>query len=173
MFQHAITRDPLFARAHAGLSFAHFQNAFNAYPNVDKSEAVKGAIAASERALELDALDPFCNFVKGRAHWLTGDVDQSLGWLQRAVEINPNFAQGHYATGIAALMAGTPFDSHGAADRARALSPIDPLLYGFYGVRAFAFIAEGNYAEAAMWANRAAIAPGALPVMGPGCRRQQ
>lgn len=165
MFQHAIKLDPLFARAHAGLSFAHFQNAFNSYPNVEKSEAIKGAFAASERALELDAVDPFCNFVKGRAHWLTGDVDQSLGWLERATEINPNFAQGHYATGVAALMAGTPFDSHGAAERALALSPIDPLLYGFYGVRALTYIAEGDFPEAATWANRAAIAPGALSVM--------
>ncbi len=165
MFQHAIKLDPLFARAHAGLSFAHFQNAFNGYPNVKKAEAIKGAFAASERALELDGVDPFCNFVKGRAHWLTGDVDQSLGWLERAIEINPNFAQGHYATGVAALMAGTPFDSHGAAERALALSPIDPLLYGFYGVRALTYIAEGDYPEAATWANRAAIAPGALSVM--------
>ena len=165
MFQHAIKLDPLFARAHAGLSFAHFQNAFNGYPNTDKAAAIKGSFAASERALELDSLDPFCNFVKGRAHWLTGNVDQSLGWLERAVEINPNFAQGHYATGVAALMAGMPFDSHGAAERALALSPIDPLLYGFYGVRALTYIAEGDYEAAATWANRAAIAPGALSVM--------
>lgn len=165
MFQRAVALDPLFARAHAGLSFAHFQNAFNAYPDVDREGAVKVAFASSERALELDALDPFCNFVKGRAHWLTGDVDLGLGWLDRALEINPNFAQGHYAMGIAALMAGKPFDTHGAADRAQALSPIDPLLYGFYGVRAFTFIAEGNYPDAAIWANRAATAPGALPVM--------
>jgi hypothetical protein len=33
----------------------------------------------------------------GRAAWLTGDLEGALPWLDRAVELNPNYAQGKYS----------------------------------------------------------------------------
>ncbi|MDW3221635.1 MAG: hypothetical protein R8G34_01900 [Paracoccaceae bacterium] len=93
MFDQAIALDPTFAKAHAGRSFAHFQNAFNAYPGVDKSQAAHMALATAERSLELDEMDHFANFVRGRASWLAGDLEQALDWVLRSTEINPNFSR--------------------------------------------------------------------------------
>ena len=42
---------------------------------------------------------------------------------------------------------------------------MDPFLFGFYGVRAFSYIAAGDFANARIWANHAARQPGALLMM--------
>jgi hypothetical protein len=41
------------------------------------------------------------------------------------------------------------------------LSPLDPLHYAMLGTRAFTHVAQGEDAEAAAWAERAARSPGA------------
>lgn len=165
MFEQAIALDPSFAKAHAGRSFAHFQNAFNAYPGVDKSQAAHTAMTAAERSLELDEMDHFANFVRGRASWLSGDLEQGLDWVFRSTEINPNFAQGHYTNGLLGVLSGTRVDYETASDRSISLSPLDPMLYGFRGIRALGYLQDNNYADAVIWANKSANAPGALPVM--------
>jgi len=165
LFQRAIQLEPGLARAHVALSFAHFQQAFNRYSNVDVQHSGKLATACAERGLELDEFDPYCNFARGRVHWLTGDVEQSFVWLDRATQINPNFAQGYYSRALAAVLTGSPYDVHGASELASALSPLDPLMYGFQGIRAFEFLATQDYDSARLWANKSASEPGALVVM--------
>ena len=61
--------EPGFARAHAGLSFVHFQNAFLRHVP-DREAEIEQARARAERGLELDPLDPFVNFNLGRSYWL-------------------------------------------------------------------------------------------------------
>lgn len=164
-FERAAALEPLFARAHAGLSFCQFQNAFNQYDGIDRAKAVALARASADRSVELDSLDPFSNFVMGRSFWLQGDSEASLPWLERAVAINPNFAQGHYSHGLAAVMCQHSGDTYSDAAAAIALSPLDPFMYGFYGVRALSYLADSDYENARLWANKAAHQPGALIVM--------
>ena len=105
LFERAVALDPTFARAHAGLSFVHFQTAFMHYTD-DVAGAIGQARRFAERGLELDPLDPFVNFTMGRTYWLEGDLETSLGWLERATEISPNYAQGIYARGWTETLAG-------------------------------------------------------------------
>lgn len=165
MFDRAIALDPNFAKAYAGRSFAHFQNAFNAYQATDKETEIRSAFQSAERSLELDEADHFANFVRGRASWLVGDLEQGLSWVSRSIDLNPNFAQGHYTSGLLGVLSGMDLDFAGASDRSTSLSPLDPMLYGFLGIRALGLLTEENYAEAVAWANSSANAPGALPVM--------
>ncbi|QSP94893.1 winged helix-turn-helix domain-containing protein [Marinobacter salinisoli] len=165
LFRRAVELEPGFARAHAGLSAAEFQNAFNAYKGVDRDTSVRIARESAERSIELDSLDPMANFVMGRTHWLSGDPTASLPWLERAVALNPNYAQGYYAHGLASLMASEELRGYQDSEQAVSLSPLDPFLYGFYGIRAFSYIADGDVANARLWAVKAACQPGAIPVM--------
>jgi hypothetical protein len=48
-----------------------------------------------------------------------------------------------------------------AISAALELSPIDPLLYGMYGVRAQMLMQKEDFAAAAHWADKAAATPGA------------
>ena len=165
LFHRAIKLEPGLARAHAALSFAHFQQAFNRYPDVNAQHASRLAAECADRGMELDEFDPFCNFARGRVSWLSGEVEQGFVWLDRAIEINPNFAQGYYSRALAAVLTGSPYDVHEASQRASSLSPLDPLMYGFYGIRAFEFLAAQDYDSAKLWVDKSAGAPGALVVM--------
>jgi tetratricopeptide (TPR) repeat protein len=160
MFQRAVALDPLFARAHAGLSFIHFQTAFMRYTD-DIAGETNQARRFAERGLELDPLDPFVNFTMGRTYWLEGDLESSLGWLERATTISPHYAQGIYARAWTEALAARDNEARLHVDLAMRLSPLDPLRYGMLGTRAFTHMAVGEDVEAAEWAERAARSPGA------------
>ncbi|MCV0429768.1 MAG: transcriptional regulator, partial [Roseibium sp.] len=149
-----------FARAHAARSFAHFKTAFMNYSQ-DRQAAVKLARAAAERAIELDPMDPFGNFNMGRSLWLVGDLDGAQGWLKRATSLSPSFAQGLYARAWTEMVSCSSENGCRLSDRARSLSPLDPMLYAMLGTRALCMVMEDRHDEAALWADRAANAPGA------------
>jgi TolB-like protein len=159
LFRQAIAREPGFARAYAGLSFARFEDAFlNFTP--DAKAAAGEALSLAEYSLELDDLDPFCNLVMGRAYWLTGDLDTMLGWLERANALHPNYAQARYARAFSQTMMGDARNGRAGADYALALSPLDPLAYAMRSVRAFSHIVFDEPASAVRWAEQAARSPG-------------
>jgi TolB-like protein len=160
LFQQAVTRDPGFARAHAGLSFIHFQTAFMHYSD-DLSKEIDLARRFAVRGLELDPIDPFVNFTMGRTFWLEGDLEGSLPWLERATSISPNYAQGIYARAWTESLAGRGHDGRRHVDLAMRLSPLDPLYYAMLATRAFTHMVMGEDTEAANWAERAARSPGA------------
>jgi TolB-like protein/DNA-binding winged helix-turn-helix (wHTH) protein len=160
LFQRAVTLDPGFARAYAGLSFIHFQSAFMRYSD-DLAAEISHARRYAERGVELDALDPFVNFAMGRTYWLEGDLETSLGWLERSTTISPHYAQGIYARAWAEALANRAEDGRAHADLAMRLSPLDPLHYAMRATRAFTHLALGEDVEAAHWADRAARSPGA------------
>jgi len=159
-FLQAIARDPRFARAHAGLSFVHFQTAFMRHTDDVAGETALARRYAA-RGLELDPLDPFVNFTMGRSYWLEGDLDTSLAWLERSVSLCPNYAQGIYACALTEALGGRGADGGRHVDQAMRLSPIDPLYYAFLGTRGLSHMALGDDAAAAEWAERAAHSPGA------------
>ena len=160
LFERAVMLDPHFARAHAGLSFTSFLEAFlHLGPHL--KEATRAARHHAERGLELDSLDPFANFTMGRSHWLTDDLDAAAEWLARATTLNPNYAQGFYSSAMTSMLTGNLAATEVGLDTALQLSPLDPLLYGMHGVRSQMFIQSGDYAAAARWGDRAAATPGA------------
>jgi TolB-like protein len=160
LFERATKLEPGFARAYAGLSFTHFQDAFLHYAN-DPNAAADRARRFAEMCLELDPVDPFGNFTMGRSFWLKGDGEAALPWLDRANALNPNYAQARYANAFTYSMLGEYGQAHDNAAMAIKLSPLDPLLYGMYGVHAFADLVAGRYTEAAQWVEQSARSPGA------------
>lgn len=97
----------------------------------------------------------------GRAQWLNDDLEASLPWLERANALNPNYAQARYSRGWAEALLGSAAASQLNIDTALILSPLDPLVYGMLGVRAMSYLVLEDPAQAALWAERAAKAPGA------------
>jgi len=159
-FERAVTLDPRFARAHAGLSFTSFLDAF-LHLSPDVRAATLAARRHAERGLDLDPLDPFTNFTMGRSFWLTHDLDAAAEWLDRATTLNPNYAQGFYSSALTSMLIGNAPATETGLDTALQLSPLDPLLYGFHGVRAQMLMQTGDYQSAARWGDRAASTPGA------------
>ena len=87
-FSLAANIDPGFARAQAGLSFTHFQNAFLGFSTDGECER-RLAKEHALRALDLDPLDPFVNLTMGRSEWLAGNLDACLPWMERSISLRP------------------------------------------------------------------------------------
>ncbi|MEM1187459.1 MAG: winged helix-turn-helix domain-containing protein [Pseudomonadota bacterium] len=159
-FHRAIELEPHFARAHAALSAAHFQLAFQSVSSA-KSEEIALARLHAERSLALDNQDPFVSFVMGRVHWLKDDVVSSQGWLERATLLSPSSASAQYALSWSDAILGDFENSEHRVVQALQLSPLDPFRYGMLGVRAFNQMGFEDYATAADLSAKAASAPGA------------
>jgi DNA-binding SARP family transcriptional activator len=160
-FETAIRLDPTFSRAHAGLSFTHWQSAFQGWAK--REEAVDRAYAAAGQSLMADDRDPAAHWAMGRALWLRGLHDQSVGELEQAVELSPNFALGHYTLAFVHSLTGDPASAVAASDHSRRLSPFDPLLFGMLGARSMALTRLGRFEEAASAGVQAAARPNAHP----------
>lgn len=164
LFGQAVGQDPNFARAHAGLSFVHFQTAFLRQSD-DPPRDLALARSHAQTGVDIDPLDPFVNFTMGRSYWLEGDLDRALVWLERSTSLSPNFAQGIYARAWTETMAGSVHKAREHLDLAMRLSPLDPLYYAMLAARGLTHIELSEDTEAAEWADRGARSPGAHPLI--------
>ncbi|QYJ19200.1 transcriptional regulator [Achromobacter sp. ES-001] len=158
-FELALRLDPTYSRAYAGLSFTHWQDAFQRWG--EQNSSIDLAYKAAGQSLIADDRDPAAHWAMGRALWLRGSQEPSLSELQRAVDLSPNFALGHYTLGFVHCQSGDAQAAIGSADHSRHLSPFDPLMFGMLAVRALALVRLGRVAEAADWAVKAAMRPNA------------
>ncbi|WP_279211675.1 transcriptional regulator [Achromobacter mucicolens] len=158
-FEMAVRLDPTFSRAYAGLSFTHWQTAFQRWG--EQEAAINQAFESAGQSLIADDRDPAAHWAMGRALWLRGSQDQSVSELRIAVDLSPNFALAHYTLGFVDCQMGDAEAAIGASDHSRHLSPFDPLLFGMLAVRALALVRLGRIDEAAGWAVKAAARPNA------------
>ena len=158
-FEMAVRLDPTFARAYAGLSFTHWQNVFQGWAK--RGVELDRAYETAGQSLLADDRDPAAHWAMGRALWLRGGHDQSVLELERAIDLSPNFALGHYTLSFVHSQAGDPQAAIASSDHSRHLSPFDPLLFGMLGTRAMALVRLGRFEEAAGWAVKAAARPNA------------
>jgi tetratricopeptide (TPR) repeat protein len=159
LFESALRLDPSFARAYAGLSFTHFQNAFQSWEAAGSE--IDKAFRAAGQGLAADDRDPAAHWAMGRALWLRGRLEQSVTELERTIDLSPNFALGHYTLAFVHSQSGDPHVAIAASEQSRQLSPFDPLLFGMYGARAMALVRLGRFDEAAEWGVKAAARPNA------------
>lgn len=158
-FAQAVQLDPTFARAWAGLSFTHFQNAFQDWS--PRAQETEHAFRAAAQGLSMDERSPAAHWAMGRALWLQSRHAQAVAALEQAIDLSPSFAQAHYTLAFVQAQAGDPQAAITAADLSRRLSPYDPLLFGMLGARAIALVRLHRFEEAAQWAVQAAAQPNA------------
>ncbi|HET7715217.1 MAG TPA: winged helix-turn-helix domain-containing protein [Bauldia sp.] len=171
-FEQAVGRDPTFSQAHAGVSFARFQNAFMRY-SADAEEEAKLARRAAETAIELDEQDPTANLMLGRSFWLEGAIVSSVPWLERAIALSPNYAQAVYSRAWTDMILCQGEAGQQNARAAMRLSPIDPLRYAMIATDGFTQAMLGDEATGAALVDRAAREPRAhvmIAVMAAICQ---
>jgi len=160
-FQQALKIDPTFSRAYAGLSFTHFQGAFQNWE--ERAPQIEQAYAAAANGQLADERDPSVHWAMGRALYLRKRWGESESTLVRSVELSPNFALGHYNLGFVRTLVGDPTVAIADSDYSRQLSPYDPMLICMLATRAMSLVRLGEYDEAAGWAIKAAARPNVFP----------
>lgn len=157
-FEQATGRDPGFSQAHAGVSFARFQNAFMQYTD-DIELEIAQARRAAETAVELDEQDPTANLMMGRSLWLEDELENSVPWLDRAITLSPNYAQAIYSRAFTHLLMCENESGQKKARAALRRSPIDPLRYAMLSCSGFNEALLGGVTEGAILVDRAAREP--------------
>lgn len=157
-FEQATALDPGFSQAHAGVSFARFQNAFMQYSD-DVDQEIGKARRSAEKAVELDEQDPTASLMMGRSLWLEDEVESSVPWLDRAIALSPNYAQAIYSRAFTHMLMSENESGHSKAGAALRRSPIDPLRYAMLSCSGFNQALLGGETEGAVLVDRAAREP--------------
>jgi DNA-binding winged helix-turn-helix (wHTH) protein/TolB-like protein/tetratricopeptide (TPR) repeat protein len=144
-FQKAVTLDPTFALAYAGLAHASIRRGFNTSgASVDEFYATAKALA--QKALSLDPETPEAYFALGTVKRIYDwDWAGAEGDFRRAIQINPNYARAHI--GYALLLSQLDRGDEALVEIKRAME-IDPLSQDVKSGYLTILEGRGEYAEA-------------------------
>ncbi|NNM07470.1 MAG: tetratricopeptide repeat protein [Gemmatimonadetes bacterium] len=144
LFQRAIDLDSLFAEAYAGLADAYL--VLSNWGWMDHRDGHRRGIAAAQRALELDPLNPGANASLGALHlWSTREWDLAEEHFHQAILLDPEHAYAHYWYSALLSALGRHGESVQEASDAKAVDPLSPQIA--YGLSRSLFLAR-EYAEA-------------------------
>lgn len=127
LFERALSIDPTYARAYAGLSLSHFKrwNWRRATPREEADDRL--SLEYARRAEELDDVDPVVQLVLGRTHVYRRNFAQGRARLERALELSPNVADLLMQAAPLWAYLGEPEMAAGMAAKAFRLNPLhDP-----------------------------------------------
>ncbi len=147
LFKTAVALDPELAEAHLGLARALIVQWD--YGSVgDFAPLVREARQSALRAAELDGENPYAQYVLAQtSHW-AGDAQAAIAYASRAVELNENFALGHFYLGVALNLDGRHQEALEALEMGLRLSPRDPRMSTWLANKARALYHLRRYAEA-------------------------
>ena len=160
LFERAVRLNPDFAPAQAGLSLAHFTNAFLGFGDRRDVE-IAAAKEAGRLSVRSDDRDPQSHWALGRAHLLCGEIDQAIAEFESAIKLNPSYALGHYNLGWALNLDGQAAAALEPLDLALRLSPRDPLAYAFMIVKCQCYFQLRDFEAAWQWGEQANRQPNA------------
>lgn len=143
-FERALEIDPLFARAHAGLSLSHF-NEWSCQAWVQWDETERLAFTHATRAAELDNTDAMVEIVLGRIMIYRRRFDEAVAHVDRALALNPSDADVLAHAAICRAYLGDGASGVELADRASRLNPVTGDWY--VAPAALARLVLGRYEE--------------------------
>jgi adenylate cyclase len=147
-FRRAMAGDSGLADGFAGLARALFSRIAYGFPG-DRDAMMREAAEAARAALALDSQMAQACYVLALVAAHTGDAEGGARHARRAVELNANFAGGHFALAVASSFSGRPREALAAIDMALRLNPHDPQRFAWLAQRASALYLDQRYAEAA------------------------
>ena len=147
LFKQALALDPNLADAHLGLARALIvQWDFGSVE--DFAPLVRQARESAPQAVALDSENPQAQYVLAQtSHW-AGDVRAAIAHASRAIELNGNFALGHFYLGIGLSLDGRHEEALEAIETGWRLSPRDPRASTWLANKARVFHHLRRYEEA-------------------------
>jgi adenylate cyclase len=157
LLNRAIALEPLYAKAHAVLSWAVYWASVN-YWLADERKGQEDARRHAEDALTIDPGEPWARMVLGFCLSKSGQHEQALRELESALQINPSFALGRSIHGWALTRAGRFDAAVEETSKALHLSPSDSYLSFYETLHGLALFAKRHFAEALPYIRKAIVA---------------
>ncbi len=160
LLRESLALDPNFASAYSRLAYAIVLSMvyFDVPPDAEKMDE---ALAAAERAIELDDQDANSYFTIGRVHLARQEYDLAIDALKYALELNPCLAVTYCGLGDSLAYAGRLDEAIEQFEIAIRLSPHDPFRWAFYSYRSLAHLFRDEFADAVSWARKSVAIPNA------------
>jgi adenylate cyclase len=147
LFERALALDPNLADAHLGLARALIVQ-WNYGSVEDFAPFVRQARVSALRAAALDRENPQVQYVLAQTSLWAGDVRAAIEHASHAIELNENFALGHFYLGIALSLDGRQEEALEAIETGWRLSPRDPRASTWLANKARVFYHLTRYEEA-------------------------
>jgi adenylate cyclase len=147
LFEQALALDPNLADAHLGLARALIVQ-WNYGSVEDFAPFVRQARVSAVRAAALDRENPQVHYVLAQTSLWAGDVRATIEHATDAIELNENFALGHFYLGIALSLDGRHEEALKAIDTGWRLSPRDPRASTWLANKARVFYHLKHYEKA-------------------------
>lgn len=87
--------------------------------------------------------------------YVVRDFDDSVAYLERALQLNPNLAAAYYLSGWLRIYIGQPEQALERFAKAVRLSPLDPLIFRAHAGIAYGHFFAGRHHQALVWAEQA------------------
>jgi adenylate cyclase len=149
LLERALARDADYGPAHAMLAKWHILDLGQAYAS-DRQASADAALAAANRAIELNPADPLSLAVYGHTlAFMRGDLEQATHAFERATAAGPNSSIAWALSSATYAYLGAGPDAVARAQYGLRLSPLDPYAFFFEGLLGLAHYFNGAYEEAA------------------------
>ena len=146
MYRRAIEIDAKYAAPHAGLALAAISDYVSDWA-LDPAQALDEAERWARRAIELDDQEPVSHMSLGNVLLWRRDYEGALAEFRRMIALDPNFAQGYTARGLALMYAGRAAEALEPIAMAMRLDPhYTPIVLHFLAQANFSL---GKYETAA------------------------
>ena len=150
LFQASIEADPGFSTPYGLAASCHLFARANDWALSQDEREIAHLV---ERAAALGMDDPIALCWAGHVHaYFFGDLDRALMLIDRALEIDENFAVGWQRRGWVCGYAGDSEGAIASLQRAMRLNPLDPRVFLTQSAMGFAHFIAGRDKEAADWA---------------------
>jgi adenylate cyclase len=137
MYRRAIEMDMNFPAPHAGLALAAISDYVSDWA-LDPAQALDEAERWARRAVELNDQEPVSHMALGNVLLWRRDHEGALSEFRHMIVLDPNFAQGQAATGLALMYAGRAAEALEPIATAMRLDP-------HYSPIVLHFLAQANY----------------------------
>jgi TolB-like protein len=151
--EQALAIDPIYAPAMAAVAYCHALRHFQGWADDDYRG---NAVALAWRATELAPVDAQVLWMAAFAIWnMADEIAPARELFRRSLAINPNSAMALVLAGWIEAMAGNQADGRELILRAQRLNPRDPRGWFASGAMAICAVADENFEDAILWADRA------------------
>lgn len=154
LIEEAIRRAPQTAEAHAWLAEWYVMSIFNGW-SANRDHDTQQAVDSTARALDIDPDNAFCMTIDGVVHNnLLQRLDIAEERFGSALRLNPNESMSWLLSGVLHAFRDEGGEAVSRVERARNLSPIDPFGYFYDSLSASAYLADEDYEQALLYADR-------------------